>query len=639
MESKDPSDSGVIESSLLSTATLSRLSSALATSFITHSINFLFLLCTIFSLSFSAALPAKTLEYIYIDASEGSASGGHTALRFGKETFHFQHYDGGIIRLVKHLSSDFDYQYRYLENRSFHQASIELNKRHYERLHEHFNLQFLQQKQQNALLKEIRLNIALLTQQTTHPLLNIKGAGLFDSKTTAPSPTNLWLQQQIIRKYGADALDNKILAVKHQINSLQLQPWVESELQLNEDSFTKLPYSFASRHINAVSQLLLLEAIKKGATLNSQYYFSPDHADFKLTATQREQLEEFQQTLIDNLVSLLDSQRPDWGNAGLVLYARILSLAHTIQSGTFVFLDTYTTQSTGIPNTEVASYNALFKAQKDQAIARIKDDKKQLFTAGQAISEADYSRFEMLSNYYYERERGLADKHVIRISGEQRLPQKSIPLPEQLFPQFTAEQTEQALLRLEGYQKSHRQQIQALYQYDLFTRNCVTEIFTTIDKAAIDNEQIRELGQLIQQDLIAFIPFGSYRSLSIEHPRLNLPSFRKQQITKMYGQENNLQVFLREFNTLSASHYKFNDQDSVFLFFTDDKIWSRPVYGAFNLLTATGISLYGGFSLPFDSGKALKNGAMGFLMSLPELAFFNIRKGSYKHLLQPPTAN
>ena len=35
------------------------------------------------------------------------------------------------------------------------------------------------------------------------------------------------------------------------------------------------------------------------------------------------------------------------------------------------------------------------------------------------------------------------------------------------------------------------------------------------------------------------------------------------------------------------------------------------------------------------SGKTVKNGAMGILMSLPELAFLNIRKGSYKHLLPP----
>jgi len=79
--------------------------------------------------------------------------------------------------------------------------------------------------------------------------------------------------------------------------------------------------------------------------------------------------------------------------------------------------------------------------------------------------------------------------------------------------------------------------------------------------------------------------------------------------------------FFREFNTLSASDYKFNDQDASFLIFTDDNILLRPIFGSINLLVATTISVYGGLALPFDSGKALKDGTMGILMSLPELAF------------------
>ena len=103
----------------------------------------------------------------------------------------------------------------------------------------------------------------------------------------------------------------------------------------------------------------------------------------------------------------------------------------------------------------------------------------------------------------------------------------------------------------------------------------------------------------------------------------------------MYREENNALVFLREFNTLSASDYKFNDQDAYFLIFTDNNILLRPLFGSINLLAATTMSIYGSLALAFDSGKALKDGTMGILMSLPELAFFNIRKGSYKHLSLP----
>jgi len=36
--------------------------------------------------------------------------------------------------------------------------------------------------------------------------------------------------------------------------------------------------------------------------------------------------------------------------------------------------------------------------------------------------------------------------------------------------------------------------------------------------------------------------------------------------------------------------------------------------------------------LAFRLGRNLKSGATGILMSLPELLFFNMRKGSYKYL-------
>ena len=101
----------------------------------------------------------------------------------------------------------------------------------------------------------------------------------------------------------------------------------------------------------------------------------------------------------------------------------------------------------------------------------------------------------------------------------------------------------------------------------------------------------------------------------------------------MYAEENDAAVFFSEFNTLSARDYKFNEQDSLFLFFTDDNILSRPLLGAGNLLMSLGFGLYGGLVFPFDSGKALRKATMGAVMSLPVLVFFNIRKGSYQYVL------
>lgn len=592
------------------------------------------LLGTLLCFTFLPALYAKPLVYLYINASEGNASGGHTALQFDTETYHFQNFDGGIIRLLKQASTDFDYQYRYLGNRTVQQTTIELNDKHYDLLHHHFNLRFLREKQQDAILKEINLNLALLQQQIQDPLLSIQGAGLFVNSAKTHLSSNRFIQEYIAQKEGTGFLDTRIKRLKEKIKTLKPITWPQSALQLSEEDFLATPYSFASRHIDTVSKLLFLETLKKSTPLNQHVYFSPEHPHFILSKSEKVQLKIFQDQLLKNLLSLLNSQRPNWGSVAFTLYAHILALSQAINSGKFVFLDSYAENGSDIPYSEVERYKSLFQAQKQQAFEKIIQEKKQLFN-GQKITEASYSRFEMLSNYYYERERGLKNKCNIRVSGEQRLPLKSIPIPMHLLPEITPQQRDIRLHQLKSYKKNITQQLQTLYHYNLFSRNCVTEIFTTISKTGINNKQINELTQIIEDNPLTFIPFSSYQNFSSHYQQQALPSFRQLQLTNMYQQENNILVYLREFNTLSASYYKFNDKDAPFLFFTDDKIWSRPLYGSLNLVAAATISIYGVFKFPFDSGKSLKQGGMGILMSLPELAFFNIRKGTYKYLSIP----
>jgi hypothetical protein len=58
------------------------------------------------------------------------------------------------------------------------------------------------------------------------------------------------------------------------------------------------------------------------------------------------------------------------------------------------------------------------------------------------------------------------------------------------------------------------------------------------------------------------------------------------------------------------------------------------LFGAVNVLAASSQSVYGLLSSPFDEGREIKIGLRGVLASLPELVFFNIRKGSYPYPIQ-----
>ena len=601
-----------------------------------------FFLYLCLSLICTQNLYAQTVNYLYINASEGSASGGHTALRFDKETYHFQHFPGGIIRLVKQASSDFDFQYRYLENRTLYQTSIELGFEQYKQLRDHFNLRFLQQKQQDILLKEIKLNLALLEPKSTdfNTQLIVRGAGLFSQNTYAEKTVflnNQKINAQIKHRLDSTFLKQKTSQLEKQLAKIKAQPWPESTLHLSKNTFISVPYSFAQQYIDSVSQLLFLQIIENNTPLNESSYFSPEDQLFFLSEVEIEKIRQLQANLIDNLLSLLNSKRPDAGSAALVLYARIISLSYSINSGHWVFLDTYADNSPSITYAEVEIYKTAFKAQQQDALSSIAEIKQQLFSQ-QAITEKDYSHFERLSNYYYERERGLNKRQEIRTAGEQRLPSISAPLPTYLLPKLNAQEIEIAKTRLINYQANLTQQVQALYPYDLFTHNCVTEIFAAIQNAQVNAEPLANLLNGINNDPAGFIPYLSFANIAGQYNQQVFASFREQQLEKMYDKENNLHVYLREFNTLSAQDYKFNELDAPFLFFTHDQVWPRPLFGTLNIITAASMGVYGSFTWPFDTGKNLKKGAMGILMSLPELAFFNIRKGTYKHLSFPESA-
>jgi hypothetical protein len=102
----------------------------------------------------------------------------------------------------------------------------------------------------------------------------------------------------------------------------------------------------------------------------------------------------------------------------------------------------------------------------------------------------------------------------------------------------------------------------------------------------------------------------------------------------MRQDENALWVFLRESNVVTSTLYRVQPRDSIFLFFTDDLVAPRPLFGAVNLVTGLAASAIGLTTWPLDGGETLWAGLRGTLFSLPELVFHNIRKGSFEPRLQ-----
>jgi hypothetical protein len=108
------------------------------------------------------------------------------------------------------------------------------------------------------------------------------------------------------------------------------------------------------------------------------------------------------------------------------------------------------------------------------------------------------------------------------------------------------------------------------------------------------------------------------------------PSYRQRRLAEMAEVEPHRVVHLRESNTWTSTVYAGADGDGAFLFFTDGAPLLRPVLGALNLGYAVGHAAAGLLTAPWDRGRRVVEALHGVAFSLPELFFFNIRKGTYE---------
>jgi len=191
-----------------------------------------------------------------------------------------------------------------------------------------------------------------------------------------------------------------------------------------------------------------------------------------------------------------------------------------------------------------------------------------------------------------------------------------------------------ALASVRARERDYSARVDRLHRYGLVSQNCVTAILETLNDEFSDSPggSRRALGGIVEgQGSLAFIPFVSAAQVDSRYRvvgRHDVISYRHQRLREMREQESAFWLTLRESNTFTATSYQRGERDSFFIFFTEDSIWLRPLFGAANLLAGLGETIWGLAKLPVDRGRTLVSGLKGTVMSLPELAFANIRKGS-----------
>jgi len=584
----------------------------------------------------AVASTPPVVDYVYIEANEGGSSGGHTAIRFGDETYHFQHERPGVLRLRRDDWQHFRYAYGVLENRTMHVSHVAVSDDVYARLRQGFNERYLGERRVFAHrdgLRDDRLLLELLlARRRGEPggAVRLRGAGFFfPDDGSGASVAALALRQRVQQTYGAEAIRQRSDDIGAELAHLAPAAFASPTVDLPTGGYPVFTYPFSSRYRDLVTALIALRALDRARPLRPGAYRSPSGSAFDLDATERHQLAGYADRLTDDLTRLFRSDRPDWGFAFLVGMARLQALRTSDETGRWVLLDAFPPESEVIRVSYVRQHRGAVIALRTEAAEEFAGARARL-RATEDLNEAGFAEVEATANRLLELDAALAGDHDLRVSSGALVPSRDAPWSELVIPDVTQDELARALAQTRAAEKVFVEGLRERYGYDLIGRNCVSEIFRTVDAAGAEPG-----GRVDTRWSLDFIPFVAADAVNATWnvvQRTTLPSYRRSRLDDMCRHESPLRVRLRESNVITSTIHHRNVDDSFFLLFTDDLVPLRPLFGAVNVASGLGVAAVGIPLLPFDRGETLMSGVRGALFSVPELAFVNLRKGSFDYV-------
>jgi hypothetical protein len=599
------------------------------------------------------AAETRSIDYLYIEANEGGSSGGHVALRFGADVFHFQQEGAGLIRMRRDDAGAFAFRYAMLGNRPIHETRVAVSADTYALLHATFTRRLLVQTAQYERLDALQNDVALFAEwprrgSAAVTAFPVRAAGYFlpDGFTAGAvpasrSPALVALRTRLAEVAGADFVPRRAAVLRATLAAWQPHAVCGTAPQLAPDSPPILDPTASTVYAEQLEGLTALEVLDAASALRADAYRIADTMP-ALDAGERETLATDARDLSASLVALAASPRTDFGYPLLLGMARLAAIEASLAAGRLIVLDAFPADAPSAPLPEGPQRAAMLDALAAQLRPVVERARREFFAAAQ-FREADYTQLETMANRLLEVEGARRDGAPLRTAPGLLLPVRSatrreriaVPLPEAIA------RAELAAARAAA--ADYHARLATLYRYNLLTQNCVSEIFATVDAAlgapgsagdpdAVADESRRRLGGVVRMGpTLNFIPALSASAVERNYAmvaRRTLRSYRQLRLAALAAEEPAWRVALRESNTLTATAYHPGSADSAFLFFTDDAGPLRPLLGAANLLVGLADGALGMLTWPADDGARLRAGLRGALFSVPELAFVNIRKGS-----------
>ncbi len=570
---------------------------------------------------------AGHLEILYVNANVGAAAGGHVGLRLDDDVFHYQFYPDERFLLVREGWDSFRLVYNRLRNRTIYGAGLPVPDHVFSRIKDHFTAALVSQKRDffrhRFLLDQKEMLAGLRSGALDIP---VRGLGAFEAGRKESASGRI-LRTRISALLGENDLQESREALTVKLQSVLAEiyegSWRGSELiaKIGVIGDLKKQQAAYDTIINATG--LLGSALAVGM-------------DEKLSRQELNHLEGALNRRLQVLAHLLVSERSDSGEAILVETARCHTLIESLAAETLVTLDPYPEEAVekqlDHQDPEMQRYlNALFDLLSRQRSLLLDSES----TGGDAEGDYRYLQLENVNGRRVEIGRAIREGMGVRVSPDMMVPGKTGTL-RITVPVLAGEAADSAIASTERELSSLEHSLDEKYRYALIDRNCVTELLRTLNSSFSGKAEAEEsLGGWIDpvSDRIA-VPHDFFYRVSSRYRVEQVsryPSRRIVQIETMEAQSNPAAVWFQEGNTLSTTLYKHREEDSPFLFFTDDVIWARPILGFANLLWSAAHGLAGIVTLPAEGTEPVQQAARGMFYSLPELVFFNIRKGTYLH--------
>ncbi|MGJ4747535.1 hypothetical protein ACQV5M_14340 [Leptospira sp. SA-E8] len=573
---------------------------------------------------------ANYLDFIYVDANTGQSSGGHSALRFDDTVIHFQYYPDEIFRVVRESYDRFSYSYNTYSNRTSKIARVAISEKDLDKIRTGFEKLALIQFKHLKNLESIRADVQFLKElQKPEKNIRLRTFGYFKKEE---GDRSISLKEELNSILGKGWLGKFRTQIKKELNSA-----------FNEGKFTLFSeapsvqngtYPFYKEGISSwflprLEKLSVLEILDTGYSLDPEAIFLSSGKP--LNEEERTKLISLRDALKLSIIELLKEENSNWGHSVLVNLARFLVLEKSIEEGRLYFLVTFPESVSQITPTTWSKDKKGVQASSDLLLEASKTFREERLRS-ENLNEENYLTWEDLENRDWELRTGLSRGISIRNTFDRLSPDLSGNFVFS-FPTPGQELISEYLTRSEKEEETYYDNLKRFYTFKLITKNCTSEIFDSLEFILNEKEYETVLGKRIDpHSSLTFIPFIAYDSITekwkIKEETLEL-SHRKAALEKLYGSNPKWKTYLKESNVFSSSIYRSNPDDHTFVFFTDDVVLLRPIYGIVNLGWGIGNLALGLFTSPFDKGKRAGNGLQSAFFSLPELVFFNIRKGTF----------